>query len=516
MLTDIALSCRRLAMDVIREGELPSIAAVVKQLVDLGTAVAVTVFVAFRIPSKTGSASKIEEIVGGLSELQWDSQEITLTQKTSSFFSLLNELMDTIGTESWQNTFCVFILFVNLVRVIQCTALHPRLALLTGTLVKATDDLWHAILLVFLLMGCFAGIASWRFGSERHEFMTFGASMNMQFMMMFGEFPNNWDMNYEMQFYTFAYFIILFLLVQNFLLAIIVEAYMQVRTDNETMETEQEFVHDVYYCFKGQWLAIKNGWPNMAMLGDELSDWSCKISVGFRELWDTNLFRTQKSVVLFIEHYSKYDFLQPPVIRAYGLDNGNQDLASDIERRLAKLFIGHVPTLKEMADENIKAAQNRKKTKGQAAENGIGKHLEDGALPVDPPDQDAGGAVEWVQQWGAKGSKLGLMNHMNGHADKNGGPAVNHQAVETLAQQLEEQKKVLANHMQGVEARLAQHLSKIEKLLGGGAAGGPEDSTAQTQPRGSARGGNPDSKRESTTEMQEVEDLLEITNTPRS
>jgi hypothetical protein len=48
----------------------------------------------------------------------------------------------------------------------QCTALHPRLALLTGTIAKALDDLFHASILILLLMCTFAAIATWRFGTE--------------------------------------------------------------------------------------------------------------------------------------------------------------------------------------------------------------------------------------------------------------------------------------------------------------------------------------------------------------
>jgi len=44
--------------------------------------------------------------------------------------------------------------------------LHPRLALLTGTIGKALDDLFHASLLILLLMCTFAAIATWRFGTE--------------------------------------------------------------------------------------------------------------------------------------------------------------------------------------------------------------------------------------------------------------------------------------------------------------------------------------------------------------
>lgn len=44
-----------------------------------------------------------------------------------------------------------------------------------------------------------------------------------------GNFPENWDENTDMVWFTVCYLLILFLLVQNFLLAIIVEAYMKVR-----------------------------------------------------------------------------------------------------------------------------------------------------------------------------------------------------------------------------------------------------------------------------------------------
>ncbi len=43
----------------------------------------------------------------------------------------------------------------QLLRAPQCTSLHPRLALLTGTLERALDDLWHtSILTVRQRRGC--------------------------------------------------------------------------------------------------------------------------------------------------------------------------------------------------------------------------------------------------------------------------------------------------------------------------------------------------------------------------
>eukprot|EP00961_Rhodomonas_salina_P264452 3574289-Rhodomonas_salina.2 len=49
--------------------------------------------------------------------------------------------MTTRGCAQSLNKFCNAILLVSLLRVVQCTSLHPRLALLTGTIAKSFDDM---------------------------------------------------------------------------------------------------------------------------------------------------------------------------------------------------------------------------------------------------------------------------------------------------------------------------------------------------------------------------------------
>ena len=55
------------------------------------------------------------------------------------FFANLDELLGRVRDSSFQNILCFSVLIVNLLRVIQCTALHPRLALLTDSVVNAAD-----------------------------------------------------------------------------------------------------------------------------------------------------------------------------------------------------------------------------------------------------------------------------------------------------------------------------------------------------------------------------------------
>jgi len=130
-------------------------------------------------------------------------------------------------------------------QVVHCTNLHPRLALMTGTITNAADDLWHTALLTCLLMLCFGGIGTWCFGSTLEEFGTFERTLQTEFEMLFGAFPPNWNnhgqLSWQLRLFVVLYFILLFLLVLNFLLAIIVENYMKVREVSETQETEGEF-----------------------------------------------------------------------------------------------------------------------------------------------------------------------------------------------------------------------------------------------------------------------------------
>ena len=242
-----------------------------------------------RIPTKQASVPESSRLVGAMSQIKWESTELSLSAKTKDFFQNLSQMLNLISKDSSLDTFCSIILVVSLLRVIQCTALHPRLALLTGTVAKALDDLWHASLLILLLMTSFAGIATWRFGTIREDFASLEESLITNFMMMFGNFPDDWNgvafktpLTGELMVYVILYFIVVFLLMQNFLLAIVVEAYMAVAEENQNMETEQDFVSDICSCVHARVLGVKHGWPSWGILARCLESWNCKLSVGFQ------------------------------------------------------------------------------------------------------------------------------------------------------------------------------------------------------------------------------------------
>ena len=105
----------------------------------------------------------------------------------------------------------------------QSTNLHPRLALITGTLGFAAGHLLHAMIVALAVMCSFAAIGSWRFGIQRNDFTTFGSALSSEVRLFFSPDPfDKWHTDPDLLLYTLLLLFMMSLLVLNFVLAIIV------------------------------------------------------------------------------------------------------------------------------------------------------------------------------------------------------------------------------------------------------------------------------------------------------
>jgi hypothetical protein len=308
---------------------------------------------------------------------------VALSVKTKSFFTTIEALRRLTGTEEFINMLFNIILLLNLLRVIQCTSLHPRLALLTGTLTHAWDDLWHTAILTCLLMLCFAGIGTWRFGNTLEGFGSFERTLQTEFEMLFGGFPEAWSndpqLPRELQAFVVLYLMVLFLLVLNFLLAIIVEAYMKVREQQDELATEGMFQDDIYSCIAGGVLRIANGWPDRRALGEELEQWTARISVGYKDLLNSNLFSGPDSVISFLMYYgnlsaSSGGFLEPPKLTkwgrppgesneftARGLDEKGACVVNWLNRKIQRANGYRLKPLREVLEDSLEVVAERRR-----------------------------------------------------------------------------------------------------------------------------------------------------------
>jgi hypothetical protein len=303
---------------------------VVEPFIDFLCGVLVLVYTSLVLLQKTSSAEQTAHILdvsslfrtrslcilNSLDSTPWSSSSVPMQEKTTRFFKTLEQLMEAIQTESRNNLLCNIILLITLLRVIQCTNLHPRLAILTGTVANAVDDLWHTAILAGSLMLCFAGIGTWRFGNSLEAFGTYEKTLQTEFDILFGNFPDNWasdpQLERELQVFIVLYLMVLFLLVLNFLLAIIVEAYMKVRQSNLEQQIARAFFTDIGTYFLVSMYSSFYGWPENRVLGKEVQNWQARLSVGYDDLIRTGMFKSPETVVSFLEFYSRYEYMKPP------------------------------------------------------------------------------------------------------------------------------------------------------------------------------------------------------------
>ena len=296
--------------------------SILDMLVDLGIGVLVLVFVVRMLPEKMSSAQSAASILENLAGIPWSSSSVSVETKMARFFENVEELQNFIQSENYNNILCNVIVTVNLLRMVQFTSLHPRLAMLTGTVINALDDLWHTAILTALLMLSFAGLGNWRFGDRLEQFQDVEKTLLTEWEMLLGTSPANWgddkQLTRELQLWTVLYMMLVFILILNFVLAIVVEAYMKVREGIDAHETEGEFFTDVYQTLESTCRRILFGWPAPARLGEVVESWRAKVSVGYVDLLGTGLFRSPEACVSFLEFYSSFDFLEPPVVGKYG------------------------------------------------------------------------------------------------------------------------------------------------------------------------------------------------------
>ena len=93
------------------------------------------------------------DVLNQLDNIPWSSASVALDEKMNTFLDTIggtDGLLALIIAGEFDDRVCMAILMINLLRVIQCTSLHPRLALLTGTVANAG---------LSLLCLCFARIS---------------------------------------------------------------------------------------------------------------------------------------------------------------------------------------------------------------------------------------------------------------------------------------------------------------------------------------------------------------------
>ena len=168
-----------------------------------------------------------------------------LIEKISKFLHLVEEFEHEILLEKQMSAFYYVMATAQLFRLIWQTEAHPRTALLVKTIRAGADDMLHFLVLCSIIIAGYLGLAHAQFGHSRVEFRDAEASFRTLWEMMLGSMlasgatgSQTWTNDVMLLFFQLTYIILVFLILLNFIIAIVVEAYMKVKAEIEASHTE--------------------------------------------------------------------------------------------------------------------------------------------------------------------------------------------------------------------------------------------------------------------------------------
>merc|ERR1719271_1373244 len=208
-----------------------------------------------------------------LAQIEWLNRDPSMS--ASQKFLLLFEYGGNIlrGQEYEQSLrrYSFFTLFFMLIRTIIYMNCHPRIAVLYGTITAAADDLFHFFILFTVIYSVFGFAAHWAIGADNEKYQTFPAALTTQFEMVIGEFPWQDDVGGLEFFYNVAYALIVFITLLNFLLAVIVSCYDNLKKEIDDCLVELNVVTDVWYAFRYWYKQVVYKWPSRENVAQALA-----------------------------------------------------------------------------------------------------------------------------------------------------------------------------------------------------------------------------------------------------
>jgi hypothetical protein len=286
------------------------VVGIIEVVYDLAQVLVCIIYLAIVREQQMGSESSASKLVDSFASVPFADPVVSFSEKVSRFFKAAQNLKNSVDSQERMTSFGFAILILMLVRVLKSTAVHPRIAMLTSSLRKAVLDLWHFGLLLVLVFFFFALVACWMFADQYEDYKDLSSALNTQFgLLTRGDTPPYYTKNPALVAHVVFTTILIYLLMLNFLLAIVVEAYMAVRTELEANEISSDFVTDIVIAFKHLARGTLAGWPSLRELANVLRYKIIKKSVSARTLRIASGY-TQGVANSILETYFSLEYLR--------------------------------------------------------------------------------------------------------------------------------------------------------------------------------------------------------------
>lgn len=155
-------------------------------------------------------------------------------------------------------------IILQFIRFVLYLSLHPRMAVLVNTMKALADNLYHFLLYFIFINIILVYLGWWMFAElDNLNYGTFMKTLYTQFRMLTGDFPFPLEMpNFALATYLILYTFMVFIILVNFLLAIVVGSYESVMKDVIEMETDQNVAVDSWDALRTMWKRRRYRYPS--------------------------------------------------------------------------------------------------------------------------------------------------------------------------------------------------------------------------------------------------------------
>uniref|UniRef100_A0A0G4IDD9 Polycystin cation channel PKD1/PKD2 domain-containing protein n=1 Tax=Chromera velia CCMP2878 TaxID=1169474 RepID=A0A0G4IDD9_9ALVE len=187
------------------------------------------------------------ETLKAVVEVPWTSEQVAFSDKFTQFFTALGAMLQVYYVKNILDMLVVSVIFLCLVRICMYLSVHPRIAILVDTVKTSLDDLFHFFITFAGLYLLFAFMAFYSYGDVIKEFASFGQACYTQFRMVLGDWAFPVDRGDAFLYiYMVAFALVIFFILLNFFLAIIIDAYAEVKKHVEDSLVEKNLMVDMW------------------------------------------------------------------------------------------------------------------------------------------------------------------------------------------------------------------------------------------------------------------------------
>lgn len=193
----------------------------------------------------------------------------SLEEGIQSYFDAKTQLYAETNWLTQHRIVAYGICYVQFLQLVFYFDAHPKMALITDTVGKAASGIIHFLMLFSTLFFMMAFMAHWMLGEQVPSFGTYAETIQSQVMMFVGEFieadgVEQLDFTMMLMYWLYAgtFMLLVWLTLLNFFLAIIVDAFVEVKEEYSEQVVVGNFLPDLFGMFWTECLWLRYKWPS--------------------------------------------------------------------------------------------------------------------------------------------------------------------------------------------------------------------------------------------------------------